>query len=61
MIFICSRIEPGHPWVTIIGSAFSCFERTWMKWMSTPSISVRKFGKELIRASAFRQSWSFAQ
>ena len=31
MIFICSIIEPGHPCVTIIGSAFSCFERTWMK------------------------------
>jgi hypothetical protein len=22
---------PGQPWVTIIGSASSCFERTWMK------------------------------
>jgi hypothetical protein len=26
------------------GSAFLCFERTWMKWMSSPSISVTKFG-----------------
>ena len=42
MIFICSMIEPGQPCVTIIGSAFSCFERTWMKWMSRPSISVMK-------------------
>ena len=31
MIFICSMIEPGQPCVTIIGSALSCFERTWMK------------------------------
>ena len=28
MIFICSMIEPGHPCVTISGSAFWCFERT---------------------------------
>ena len=28
MIFNCSMIEPGQPWVTIIGRAFSCFERT---------------------------------
>ena len=27
IIFNCSMIEPGQPWVTIIGSAFSCFER----------------------------------
>jgi len=31
MIFNCSMIEPGHPCVTITGSAFGCFERTWMK------------------------------
>ena len=31
MIFICSMIEPGHPCVTMSGSAFSCLERTWMK------------------------------
>jgi hypothetical protein len=31
MILICSMIEPGQPCVTIIGNAFSCFERTWMK------------------------------
>ena len=24
MIFSCSMIEPGHPWVTISGSASSC-------------------------------------
>ena len=42
MIFSCSTIEPGQPWETTIGSASSCLERTWMKWMSSPSISVRK-------------------
>jgi hypothetical protein len=44
MIFSCSTIEPGQPWVTISGMASSCLERTWMKWMSSPSISVMKFG-----------------
>jgi hypothetical protein len=56
MIFSCSTIEPGHPWVTISGSAFSCCERAWMKWMSSPSISVRKFGRALRCASHLRQS-----
>jgi hypothetical protein len=31
MIFSCSMIEPGQPWVTISGSASWCWERTWMK------------------------------
>ena len=31
MIFSCSMTEPGHPCVTISGSASSCWERTWMK------------------------------
>src|SRR4051794_18310133 len=35
---IISMTEPGQPCVMISGSAFSCGERTWMKWMSTPSI-----------------------
>ena len=30
-IFSCSMIEPGHPCVTISGSASWCGERTWMK------------------------------
>ena len=33
-------IEPGHPWLMMSGSASSWRERTWMKWMSRPSISV---------------------
>ncbi len=40
MSFSCSTIEPGQPWQTTSGSASSCSERTWMKWMSSPSISV---------------------
>ena len=56
MIFSCSIVEPGQPWVTIRGSASSCFERTWMKWMSTPSISVMKCGRAAKRASNLRQS-----
>ncbi len=31
-------------------------ERTWMKWMGWPSISVMKCGTELMRASSARQS-----
>ena len=39
--------EPGQPWVMISGSAFSCADLTWMKWMSTPSISVVNCGKRV--------------
>ena len=56
MIFNCSIVEPGHPCVTISGSALSCSERTWMKWMSTPSISVTKCGRAANRPSNARQS-----
>ncbi len=56
MIFSCSMIEPGHPCVTISGSASSCWERTWMKWMSSPSISVMNCGRALSFASHGRQS-----
>ena len=56
MIFSCSTIEPGQPCVTMSGSASSCRERTWMKWMSSPSISVRKFGRAFSRASHLLQS-----
>jgi hypothetical protein len=61
MIFICSTIEPGQPWVTIIGRAPLCFERTWTKWMSSPSISVMKCGRAWSRASHLRQSYSVPQ
>ena len=56
MIFSCSMIEPGHPWVTISGSASSCSERMCRKWMSSPSISVMKFGSAFSLASHARQS-----
>jgi hypothetical protein len=29
--FNCSMIEPGQPCVTMTGSAFASFDRTWMK------------------------------
>jgi hypothetical protein len=35
----------------ISGSAFSCGERTWMKWMFTPSISVVNCGRAFSLAS----------
>ena len=48
---IISMTEPGQPCVMISGSAFSCGERTWMKWMSTPSISVVNCGSAFSLAS----------
>ena len=56
MTFSCSTIDPGQPCVTISGSASSWCERTWMKWMSSPSISLRKFGRPFSFASHPRQS-----
>ena len=43
--------EPGQPWVMTNGSAFTCGERTWRKWMSSPSISARNCGKPLKKAA----------
>jgi hypothetical protein len=60
-IFSCSTTEPGQPCVTISGSASSCFERAWMKWMSSPSISVTACGKAFSFASHLRQSYRVAQ
>ncbi len=60
-IFICSMNEPGHPCVTMTGSASSCLERTWTKWMSSPSISVMNCGTAFSRASHLRQSYSSCQ
>src|SRR3954469_14326415 len=61
MIFSCSMTEPGQPWQTTSGRASSCLERTWTKWMSSPSISVMKLGTELSLASHLRQSYTVAQ
>ena len=56
MIFSCSTIEPGQPCVTISGSAFCSADRTWMKWMSSPSISIMNCGNAFSLASNLRQS-----
>jgi hypothetical protein len=51
-----STIEPGHPCVSISGIALGFSDLTWMKWMSSPSISVRNWGKRLSSDSKRRQS-----
>ena len=48
--------EPGQPCVMIRGSAPTCRDLTWMKWISTPSISVLNCGSALRLASHLRQS-----
>ena len=48
--------EPGQPWVMISGSAFSCRDLTWMKWMSRPSISVRNWGRAFSLPSSLRMA-----
>ena len=53
--------EPGQPWVMISGSAFSCSDFAWMKWISTPSIWVVNCGSAFSLASVLRQSCSAAQ
>ena len=53
--------EPGQPCVMISGNAFSWRDFTWMKWMSTPSISVVNCGSAFSLASHARQSYSVAQ
>jgi hypothetical protein len=61
MILWNSNTEPGQPWVMTSGSAFSCFERAWMKWTFCPSSSVRKCSKRFSNASAARQSYFSCQ
>ena len=51
-----SMTEPGQPCVMISGSAFSCRDLTWMKWMSTPSIPALNCGSAFSLASHARQS-----
>ena len=55
-ISVNSATEPGQPCVMISGSAFGSFERTWRKWMSSPSIPVVNWSKRLSFASRARQS-----
>jgi hypothetical protein len=45
----------------ISGSAPACGDFTWMKWISTPSISVMNCGSAFSLASHARQSYSAAQ
>ncbi len=54
-------IEPGQPCVMINGNASSCGDSTWMKWMSSTSISVLNCGSAFSRASHWRQSYSVVQ
>ncbi len=56
MTFWNSTIEPGQPCVITSGNAFACGERTWMKWMPTPSMVVRNCGKRFSSFSRARQS-----
>ena len=51
-----SMTEPGQPCVMIRGSASECGDFTWIKWMSTPSISVLNWGSALSLASHWCQS-----
>jgi hypothetical protein len=43
MMFSCSMTEPGQPCVTISGSASCWGDLTWMKWISSPPISVLNY------------------
>ena len=56
-----SMTEPGQPCVMISGSASGCGNLTWIKWMSTPSISILNCGSAFSLASHARQSKSAAQ
>ena len=51
-----SATDPGQPWVMINGNASASSDRAWMKWICSPSMSVRKCGHWLKRSSCARQS-----
>src|SRR6478752_4914953 len=61
MVSSSSMTEPGQPCVMISGNACSCGDSTWMKWMSTPSISVLNCGNALSLASHRPKSYCSAQ
>ena len=48
--------EPGQPCVMMSGNVSAWGDFTWMKWMSTPSISVWNCGSAFSLASHRRQS-----
>ena len=61
MSFSCSMIEPGQPWQTTIGRAFSCL-RTDVDEVDVEPVDLGdEFGTAFSRASLLRQSYSFAQ
>jgi hypothetical protein len=61
MVSSSSMMEPGQPCVMISGSALSWRDVTWMKWTSTPSISVLNCGSAFSLFSQVRQSYSVVQ
>jgi hypothetical protein len=61
MTFRNSTTEPGQPWVITIGKASGSGERTWTRWMASPSIVVRNCSNPLSRCSRARQSYWSAQ
>src|ERR687893_36362 len=61
MVSSSSMTEPGQPCVMISGSASSCRDLTWMKWMSMPSILVLNCGSAFKRRSHARQSYRVRQ
>src|SRR5262245_11717452 len=52
-----SYTDPGQPWTRTRGKAVFSFERTWMKWIDIPSISVVNWGSSLNFFSWARQSY----
>ena len=52
MVSSSSTTEPGQPWVMTNANAPACGDFTWRKWTSTPSISVRNWGR------AFSLAWT---
>ena len=52
-----STIEPGQPWVMTSGRASSCGDRTWRRWIASPSITGRSCGTAFSRRSVARQSY----
>ena len=55
-----SQKVQGQPWFNMIGSGFgppgTPLPGSWMKWIGTPSMTVRKCAKPFIAASCRRQS-----
>ncbi len=62
MIFNCSMIEPGQPWVMITGNAFGCLRADVDEVnVHARRCSVRNCGKAFSLDSTLRQSCSVCQ